>query len=396
MTDPLLRWRKEFPIVTTSTYLISNSLGAMPRSVFRRMERYATLWATRGVRAWAEEWWEMPVAVGDLIAPLIGAGTGEVSMHTNVSLIQAALISCFDFSGRKNGIVLNDLDFPSVLYVYQQLAGGNGARLKFVKSPDGKSVPTEQILAAIDDRTLLVPLSHVTFKHSAVQDVPAIVRKAHRHGALVILDTYHSAGVMPVDVRSLRVDILVGGVLKWLCGGPGGAFLWMRPRLRKSLMPRITGWMAHQRPFAFETAMAYRDGADRFLNGTPAIPALYAATEGPRIIGQIGVEKIRAKSGRQTSLLIREALAAGFTVLTPLDPKLRGGAVTLSVPHAYEVSRELLRRSIIVDYREGAGIRLAPHFYTSDEEVLQAVGEIGEILRTGSHRRHSRRRTPVT
>ncbi|MBI1805941.1 MAG: aminotransferase class V-fold PLP-dependent enzyme, partial [Ignavibacteria bacterium] len=289
-----------------------------------------------------------------------------------------------------------DMEFPSVMYVYEKFASDRGARVKVVTSDDQIAVSTQRLIDAIDDHTLLVPISHVLFKSSYIQDVKAIVEKAHRCGAIVILDAYHSVGIIPVDVRKLGVDILVGGVLKWLCGGPGGSFLWIRPALRKRLEPKITGWAAHARPFAFETSMHYNSDATRFLNGTPSIPALYAAQEGPKIISRIGIDRIRKKSKHQTALLIGEAQRFGFTIGSPLDPERRAGTVTINVPHAYEVSRELLRREILVDYRKGAGIRLAPHFYTTDEEVLFAVRQIKSILETKSYRRHSSRRSTVT
>jgi kynureninase len=212
----------------------------------------------------------------------------------------------------------------------------------------------------------------------------------------VILDAYHSVGVIPVDVRALGVDVLVGGVLKWLCGGPGGTFLWIKPNLRNKLKPKITGWAAHRHPFAFDESMTYSTDASRFLNGTPSIPALYAAQEGPCIINKIGINNIRAKSKRQTSLLIDEAKRFGFGIISPLDPEQRAGTVTFDVPHAYEVSRELLERNILVDYRKGAGIRLAPHFYNTDEEFLSAVREINTIIQTNAHRKHKRKASTVT
>lgn len=394
--DPLLTWRREFPILRYTTYLVSNSLGAMPRSVRGRMEEYAKTWGTRGVRAWNEGWWDLPVTTGNIIAPLIGAGCGELSMHPNISLIQAILISAFNFTKKKCGVVLSDLEFPSVLYVYKTLAEAGGARLTIVKSEDGITIPTEKIIGAIDERTLLVPLSHVLFKSAYIQDVAAIAERARRFGAYVLLDAYHSVGTIPLDVRRLGVDVLMGGVLKWLCGGPGGAFLWIKPDLRPLLRPRITGWMAHPRPFRFEADMAYRDDAFRFLNGTPSIPALYAATEGPKIISQIGVRNIRRKSVRQTSLIIDRADSYGFNIRSPHDARQRGGTVTLDVPHAYEIAMELLRRNIIIDYREDAGIRIAPHFYTSDEEVLHVIDEIHSILDRKEYRRRSGQKSLVT
>ena len=395
-TDRLLVWRKEFPILSSTTYLISNSLGAMPRGVYGKLHDYAETWATRGVRAWADSWWEMPATLGDVIAPLIGAKPGEVTMHPNISLLQSILISCFDFTGKRNRIVYTDMEFPSVLYVYEKFARSLGARCEVVRSDDGIGIPTEKILDAIDERTALVPISHVLFKSAYVQDVRAIARRARECGAIVILDAYHSVGVLPVDVRKLGVDILVGGVLKWLCGGPGAAFLWVRPALRNKLEPKITGWFAHEHPFAFETSMRYSKDSARFLNGTPAIPAFYAAQEGPRIISQVGVENIRTKSVHQTSLIIAEAQRRGFGINSPLESGQRGGTVSVMLPHAYEISRELLARNILVDFREGAGIRLAPHFYTTDDEVISTIAEIEDIHVTRAYRRNSRKRSRVT
>jgi kynureninase len=226
--------------------------------------------------------------------------------------------------------------------------------------------------------------------------VKAIAEKAHRCGAKVILDAYHSVGIIPVDVWKLGIDILVGGVLKWLCGGPGGAFLWVRPSLRKKITPKITGWFAHQEPFAFAPTMQYSRDATRFLNGTPSIPALYAAAEGPKIISDVDVQNIRKKSKHQTALLIQRANRYGYNAVTPFDPECRAGTVTLSVPHAYEVSRELLEREIIVDYRRGAGIRIAPHFYNKDEEVVHAIDEIKGILESRAYLKHSKTRTKIT
>ncbi len=394
--DPLLRWRKEFPILSTTTYLISNSLGAMPGSVSHRMQEYADTWARRGVRAWNDSWWEMQVTTGDRIAPLIGARPGEISMQSNVSLAQSIIISCFDFKGKRNEVVYSDAEFPSVMYVYERFAGALGARMKIVRSEKKMTLATEKILRAISDRTLLVPISHVFFRSAYVQDVQAIAQKAHKHGAIVVLDAYHSVGIMPVDVRALGVDVLIGGVLKWLCGGPGGAFLWIKPSLRRKLQPKVTGWVAHKHPFAFTTEMRYRDDAFKFLNGTPSVPALYAAEEGPKIIQRAGIHNIRRKSLRQTTLLIDTAKNLGFNILSPEDPSKRGGTVTINIPHAYQVSRELLRRNILIDYREGAGIRIAPHFYNSDDEILSTLHEIRSILDTKSYRKHQTRKTIVT
>lgn len=383
MTDPLLQFRSEFPILERTTYLVSNSLGAMPRAVPERLAEYARAWGERGVRAWAEGWWEMPVTVGDEIAPLIGAASGQVVMFPNVTLAQAAVLSALDYTPPRDTIVMTGLDFPSVRYVYDALAARLGARIVVVPSDDGIGIDTERVLAAIDERTRLVAISHVLFRSAFIMDADAICRRAHEMGALVSLDAFHSVGVIPVDVQRSGVDFLAGGVLKWLCGGPGGAFLYVAPHVRDALAPALTGWQAHARPFAFEPEMDYAHDAFRWLNGTPAIPALYAAIEGPRCLRRAGIEAIRAKSIRQTSRLIALADEHGYHVTAPRDAARRGGTVAFAVPHAYEVSRALLARDIIVDYRPDAGIRVAPHFYTSDTEVEDVVGAIGEILEGG-------------
>jgi len=386
--DELLKWRDEFPILDRSTYLISNSLGAMPRGVYERLHEYAETWATRGVRAWEEGWWEMAVGVGDKIATLIGAGTGEISLHQNVTLTQAVISSCFDFSGPRNKIVLVDLEFPSIIYFYTEQQR-RGARVEIVRSEDGIHAPLERVLAAIDETTLLVPISLVLFRSASIVDARAIVEKAHGVGAVVILDCFQAAGTLPIDVRGLNVDFAVGGVLKWLCGGPGVAYLYARPDLRKKLSPTITGWTAHRRPFNFEVGpVDLRDDAFRFLNGTPHIPALYACQPGLEILAKIGIEPIREKSVRQTQRLVDGALARGWRVNSPRDAAERGGTISADCPHAAEVKSELIARNILVDFRPGAGVRLSPHFYNRDEEIDFALAQMEEILATRAWERH--------
>jgi kynureninase len=262
LTDELLEWRREFPILEQAVYLISHSLGAMPRRTFERVQDYAELWATRGVRAWAERWWEMPVAVGDEIAPLIGAGSSEVAMVPTVSMAQAQVISALDYASPRDTIVMTALDFPSVRYVYDHLATRLGARIKLVEGDEsGLGVDLERLLAAIDERTRLVAISHVLFRSAYILDLEAVCRRAHEMGALVSVDAFHSVGVLPVDVRRSGADFLTGGVLKWLCGGPGGCFLYVAPHVSAELTPAFTGWQAHARPFAFEPEMAWADSA---------------------------------------------------------------------------------------------------------------------------------------
>ena len=245
------------------------------------------------------------------------------------------------------------------------------------------------IVDAIDERTLLVPISHVLFKSGEIQDVTAIVRRAHEVGATVILDAYQSAGVIPLDVTALDVDFAVGGSVKWLLGGPGNGWLYVRPDLAERLEPTVTGWQAHVAPFAFEERLRYASGAARFLTGTPNVPAHYAATAGYDLIEEIGVDRIRENSLRQTALLIELADQNGFEVRSPRSPQRRGGTITLHVPEFPAVHQELAERQVICDFRPDAGIRLGPHFFTSDNELRRAVAEIADILETGAHRRHA-------
>jgi kynureninase len=394
--DPLLAFRGEFPILAHTNYLVSNSLGAMPRGVPDRLAEYAEAWATHGVRAWARSWWQMPGSVGDTIAPLFGAGPGEVVMVPNVTLGQATILSAVSYQPPRNRIVMTALDFPSVRYVYDALATRLGADVVVVGSEDGVAVDEDRLCAAIDERTALVAISHVLFKSAHIMDVSRIARHAHSVGALVSLDAFHSVGVMPVDVKAIGADFLTGGVLKWLCGGPGGCFIYCAPETSARLEPALTGWLAHARPFAFEPGMEYTAGAYRWLGGTPAIPSIYAAIEGPRIVQAAGIDAIRGKSIRQTSRLVELANARGFKVHAPLDPNRRGGTVAFDVPHAWEVAQCLLDRNIIVDFRPGAGIRVAPHFYTRDDELEDAVAAIDDILATGAWSKHAGRSSVVT
>jgi kynureninase len=387
--DELLKWRGEFPILERTTYMISNSLGAMPRGVYDEMRAYADSWGGRGVRAWEEGWWEMAVGVGDKIAPLIGAKRGEISLHQNVTLIQAVISSCFDFRGPRNKVVMTDLEFPSIQYFYHEQRR-NGARVELVPSSDPVRIDLGKFLAAIDETTLLVPISQVLFRSAYIVDARAIIEKAHRVGAHVILDLFQAAGTIPIDVRGLGTDFAVGGVLKWLCGGPGVGYLYVREDLRAKLRPAIAGWIAHRRPFAFETgAIDAREDSFRYLNGTPHIPALYACQPGLDILNNAGIEAIREKSKRLTARLYDAAREKGWRVNTPESPAERAGTISVDCPHAAEVCRELLAREILVDYRPKAGVRLSPHFYNREEECDLAIAQIAEILETRAWEKHA-------
>jgi len=380
--DELLNWRGEFPILDRTTYLISNSLGAMPRGVYDSLHAYADLWGERGVRAWEDSWWDLAGVVADQISPLIGAAPEEISLHQNVTTTQAVITSCFDFRGPRDKIVMTDLEFPSVQYFYHEQRRF-GARVELVPSSDPIRFDLETFLAAIDETTLLVPISLVLFRSSFLVNAKAIIEKAHRVGAHVILDVFQATGTMPVDVRGLGADFAVGGVLKWLCGGPGVAYLYAREDLRHKLRPALTGWLAHRRPFNFEPGeIDPREDSYRFLNGTPHIPALYACQPGLAILTKVGTQAIREKSIRMTTRLLEGARARGWRVNTAQNAEDRGGTVSVDCPHAFEVCRELLAREILVDYRPQAGIRISPHFYNQEEECDFALSQIEEILNT--------------
>jgi kynureninase len=376
----LTDYRERFPILRDTTYLINHSLGAMPAAAEDRLQEYARTWRERGIRAWAEGWWEMPITVGDQVGRIIGAPPGSTVMHQNVAVAEAIALSCFrPVDPHRNRVVYEEGNFPSVRYLYQAQPD-----LEVVVVPDDAA-----IVEAIDERTLLVPITHVLFKTAEIQDVEAIVRRAHEVGAHMILDAYQSAGIVPLDVTALNVDFAVGGSVKWLCGGPGNGWLYVRPDLADVLEPTFMGWQAHARPFGFEPELEYAHGAARFLTGTPNVPALYAATAGYDVIEEIGVDLIRENSLRQTELLIDLLDGAGFEVGSPRDPARRGGTVTVRTPEFEAVHRELAERQILCDFRPDAGIRLGPHYYNTDEELRFAAGQIVEIVESGAYARHS-------
>jgi kynureninase len=300
-------------------------------------------------------------------------------MHQNVAIAEAVALSCFrPFDPARNRVVYERGNFPSVRYLYQA-------------QPDLEVVVCEsdaEIVERLDERTLLVPISHVLYKAGEIQDVEPIVRRAHEVGAHVILDCYQSAGIVPLDVTALGVSFAVGGSVKWLCGGPGNGWLYVRPDLADSLEPTFTGWQAHARPFAFEEDLEYAPAAARFLTGTPNPAAHYAGTAGYDLVEEIGVDRIRENSLRQTELLISLADDAGFEIVSPRSADRRGGSVVLRVPDFAAVHAELEARSILCDFRPDAGIRLGPHFFTTDDELRFAIEQIADILETGAYEPH--------
>lgn len=377
----LTSFRSQFDSLKGCHYLISNSLGAMPNKAREMAGAYLDKWAHRGVRAWEEEWWELPKKVGSRLAALMNAEPDSVSMHTNVTSAQAVILSCFSCEEKRNKVVVVDMEFPSLKYLYRAWTDHHDGRLQVVPCPDGITIPTERLLDAIDETTLLVPVSHVLFRSSYIVDVKAIVRKAHAVGALVMLDVYQSLGSLPVDVTGLEVDFAAGGCLKWLCGGPGACFLYVRPELQSKLRPSFTGWVAHRDPFAFASEPIERTtDSYRFMNGTPPIPSLYLCQPGLDIISEIGAARIRERSIEMTTMIVELAHQRGWRTTAPSDHEHRGGTVAIDLDNGATISAELNRRGFLVDHRPQAGIRMSPHFYTTDEEILETIQEVENIM----------------
>jgi kynureninase len=373
----LTAYRDRFPILESTTYLINHSLGAMPAEAERRVRQFTHEWATRGARAWGEGWWESAFRAGDLVGGIIGAPPGSTVMQQNVTVAEAIVLSCFDLEPPRNRIVFEQGLFPSVRYV-QQSWSRFGAEVVVCED-------AEAVIEAIDERTLLVPVSHVLYRSGEIQPVARVAARAREAGALVCLDAYQSVGAVPLDVTALDVEFCVGGSVKWLCGGPGAGWLYVRPDVAERLEPAFAGWMGHARPFAFEPEMSPAPGAARFLTGTPIVAANYAASAGYELIAEIGVDRIRGNSMRQTALLVELLDASGFELTSPREPERRGGSVVFRVPGFEAVQAELSRRNVICDARPDAGIRFGPHFFNTDDELRFAVDQVVEILETGAH-----------
>jgi kynureninase len=352
----------------------------MPRRTRTYLQKYADEWEGRGVRAWYEGWWSVGTDTGNILAPILGVQKNTITMHQNATVAQSIVASCFSFEGKRRKIVMQDLDFPTNHYLFEGLRR-YGAEISYVASPDSMRAPIDKFVDAIDDQTVLVPISLVLFRSSCLQDVRAVVEKAHRVGARVVLDVYQAAGSVPMNLDALGVDFAVGGSVKWLCGGPGAGYLYVRPDLVNELRPAVVGWAGHAEPFGFETGgIRYAPGIERFQSGTPNVPSLYSARAGYEIVAEIGVPAIRERSLKMTRKLIDAAVQRGWRVNTPPADADRGGTVVIDVPNGAAIADELLRRQVIVDFRPNAGIRIAPHFYTTDAEIDAAIQAIDSLV----------------
>ena len=384
MTESTInRHRDEFPTLVSGIHLLSHSLGPVPRAARESMLAYCDAWENHtGEDAWATSWWELSQLVGDGIARILGGAAGSVQIQPNASIALATVASCFDFKATgRNKVVTTALDFPSMEYIWDAQKE-LGAVVEVVPSADGVSIPLERILAAIDERTCLVALSHTSYRSSSRVDARAIVEHAHAKGALVLLDVYQSAGVVELEAANWNVDFLIGGTIKWLCGGPACGYLYVRPDLQRGFKPRLTGWVAHEAPFDFAHApMRYARSVRRFAQGTPSIPALYSALPGLEIIEAVGVAEIAGESRRRTEWMIAFALEHGWTLNTPRKSNERGGTVMIGVENGPAMVERLAEKKVFVDCRPNAGLRISPHFFNSDDEVEEAMAILAKLIR---------------
>ena len=377
MADELLAYRDRFPTLRRGPYFAAHTLGPMPDTVPDALARFAAEWADHGVVAWTG-WLKQIRATAAILEGLFGAPAGSVVLGPNVSVLAGQVLSCFDWTGPRRRLVTTDLEFPTCDYLYRAQET-LGAKVEAVPSRD-LTVDLDRLLEAIDTQTALVAVTHVAFRSSALLDAAAVVARAHEVGALVLLDTYQSAGTVPIDVESSGVDLMVGGSVKWLLGGPGTGYLYARPEVAAELAPRLVGWFGHQAPFAFEPSpIALAAGAGRFVTGTPNVAAHVMAAEGYQIVAEAGVAAIRAKSRRQVGRLLDGFQAQGATVRGPLDPERRGGSVVVDFDGAEQVTEGLIARGYTCDYRPGAGLRLGPHLYTTDDECDAVVAEVATL-----------------
>ena len=364
----MTRCREQFPILADSTYLVSHSMGAAPLGAREALGAFWDQWASDGPEAW-ERWLPRIGEIADGIGAIVGAAPGSVFLGPNVSILQAAIGSCIDFSGDRNEVVYESLQFPSLTYVWREWER-YGAVNRIVDSDDGRTIPTERILEAITERTALAVLSHAYYVSGALADVRAIQAHCRQVGALLCVDAYQTTGIYPYDVTQWDLDIVTGGSHKWLCGGPGCAWIYVKPSLSRELRPALTGWMAHERPFAFEPSpIVYAESMYRFGHGTPTIPGYVVAAPGHEMIHTIGVPQIREHNVRLTEKIIAMALQRKLVVKTPLEPERRTCWIGIDFNGAEAACHQLVAQRVFVDYRPACGIRLSPHFYTGDDEI---------------------------
>ncbi len=385
--DDLLQRRADYPVLARKTYLASHTLGAMHRRTPERLAEFTDLWAEQGVVAW-EQWAPEVERVADLVGSLVGAPAGTTVLRQNVADLLGDLVTSLDWGGTRNRVVTSALEWPGSLHTWSQIGRLGGEAVVIPADPDGVDFDLEQMLDAIDERTLLVECSHVLFRSATIVDVTSLAEKAHEVGALAVVDGYQAAGTLPVDVVALGVDVYLGGSVKYLSGGPGNGWMYAAPAVSERLEPVTAGWFGQAAPFAFDPENAYAAGARRFAGGTPAVLGAYAAAPAYQALADIGVHRVRERSLSMTQPLLEAALERGFTVRSPQDPQRRGGHVTIDPSRpgvsSAEVHDALIARGIVVDSRPGVGIRLSPHFYNRLDEAIGGLDAMSEVL-AGRH-----------
>ena len=375
-------YREEFPVLQKKAYLISASLGPVSNRAKRYLQEYMDGWEEIGAPEpfWFGRIFPQIREVKGLYANLIGADPDELAITTNVTMALSSILSCLDLTGERNRIVLTELDFPTNGHV--SLAHRRrGAEVVFLKSEDGLTVPTDAFAEAIDERTALVMINRVLYRSSALLDVKEICRLARQAGAWSVIDDFHGAGIVPIDVHDVGCDFHTTGVLKWLLGGPGLTFLYARRALLPSLEPAIAGWWSQREPFGFRsTELDYHPTARRFETGTHPAPISFIARGGLEIISEVTPERIRARQHELQEHLISRADAAGLPVRTPRDPSTRGGVVNIGVgEQATKIAEALYERDVCVDSR-GDGIRVSPHFFNTEEDIDRLFEALSAIL----------------
>ena len=376
------RARERFAGLEANTWLVSHSMGAPPLAARDALLRYHAQWADGGPEGAWPTWLDEARTVADGIGAIVGAPAGSVALAPNVSVLQSALASALDLrTAERNEIVYEALQFPSLGYVWTAWERAGACTVR-VPTDDGRTIPTERICAAITERTAVVLLSHAYYQSGVVIDVPTIVARAREVGALVVLDAYQTTGVYPYDVVALDLDVVVGGSHKWLCGGPGCGWIYVRPAFTERFRPLVTGWFAHKEPFAFAPPpIDYATDQLRWATGTPTIPGYLVAKAGHDLIREIGVPAIREHNIRLTTRLTQAALERGWRVSTPHEAAKRTGWVGIDVPEAERILHELIARRIYVDHRPGCGLRVGAHFYTTDEEIDRFLSALDELTR---------------
>jgi kynureninase len=383
VADSLLEYRKQFPALEECVHFISHSLGCVPAQAKDDLLEFLELWRTKSITAWGD-WLPQVDRAAERISKIISAPPGTVIMHQNVSTIMSVLASCFEYTPERNKIVFEAMQFPTVSYVWHA-EQRRGAKCSLVPSQDGITIDTDAMCAAIDEHTLAVPMSHVVFSSAYIQDVKKICERAKQVGAHIILDCYQSIGTVPLDVVDLGVSFACGGSVKYLCGGAGAAWLYVRKDLIEQFAPRVTGWFGNEAPFAFTMPdQTYAESIWRYMGGTPAVAALYQARAGQTIVGEIGVRRIREKSLVMTQRCIDWVDELGLKLNSPRPAAIRGGSVVFDFVGSADVCRELNRRKFFCDHRPTAGIRIAPHFYTKAEEIDLLFTEVKKLRGGGA------------